>query len=90
MRRVAVRLDRAALEDPLLVAKSLQALARRRSANLGAWKGHLQRAALVVGQADAQAAARVLNACSRRIKVIVYLMMTATCCYMDNGGKGFI
>eukprot|EP00434_Breviolum_minutum_P042106 symbB.v1.2.037463.t1/scaffold5542.1/size26012/2 len=57
--------DRAALEDPLLVAKSLQALARRRSNNTGAWKGHLQRALQVAHKADAQAAARVLNACSR-------------------------
>ncbi|CAL1153063.1 unnamed protein product [Cladocopium goreaui] len=57
--------DRAALEDPLLVAKSLQALARRRSSNLGAWRGHLQRAQQVAHMADAQAAARVLNACSR-------------------------
>eukprot|EP00435_Cladocopium_sp_Y103_P003916 s2034_g1.t1 len=61
----ADRADRAALEDPLLVAKSLQALARRRSSNLGAWKGHLQRAQQVAFMADAQAAARVLNACSR-------------------------
>ncbi|CAJ1424290.1 unnamed protein product, partial [Effrenium voratum] len=52
-------------EDPLLVAKSLQALARRRSQNLGAWRGHLQRAKSALRRADAQCAARVLNACSR-------------------------
>ena len=42
-----------------------QALARRRSVNRGAWQGHLQRALQVVKHADAQCAARVLNACSR-------------------------
>ncbi|CAK9100050.1 Hypothetical protein (Fragment) [Durusdinium trenchii] len=65
MRLTALRLDRVAFEDPLLVAKSLQALARRRSVNRGAWQGHLQRALQVVKHADAQCAARVLNACSR-------------------------
>ena len=44
-----------------------EALARRRSQNLGAWRGHLQRAKSALRRADAQCAARVLNACSRRV-----------------------
>ncbi|CAE8639085.1 unnamed protein product, partial [Polarella glacialis] len=52
-------------EDSSIASKSLQALARHRSSNEGAWRAHLQRAAEACEKADAEGAARVLNACSR-------------------------